>query len=40
MSLVALSLEISVIYVTLHHVVRIILAVIVSRLAAPRVLGP
>ena len=34
MSLVALSLEISVIYVTLHHVVRIILAVIVAAVSS------
>ena len=33
MSLVALSLEISVIYVTAHHVARIILAVVVARAA-------
>lgn len=38
MSLVALSLEISVIYVTLHHVVRIILAVMWARLMAPHIL--
>jgi len=34
MSLVALSLQISVIYVTAHHVLRIVLAVTLARLAA------
>ena len=38
MSLVALSLEISVIYVTLHHVIRIVLAVTFAKLLAARVL--
>lgn len=38
MSLVALSLEISVIFVTAHHIVRIVLAVVVARLMARRVL--
>ncbi len=32
MALIALSLQISVIYVTLHHVVRIMLAVFGARL--------
>jgi membrane AbrB-like protein len=40
MSLVALSLEISVIYVTLHHVLRIVIAVILAKAAARRILGP
>lgn len=40
MSLVALSLGLSTIYVTAHHVLRIILAVIFGRLAARWVLGP
>ena len=39
MSLVALSLEISVIYVTAHHVLRILIAVFVARLLAKRILG-
>ena len=39
MALVALSLEISVIYVTLHHILRIILAVLLARAFAGRVLG-
>lgn len=39
MSLIALSLEISVIYVTLHHVFRIVLAVIFARALAPRFAG-
>ncbi len=39
MALVALSLEISVIYVTLHHILRIILAVLIARAFAGRVLG-
>ena len=38
MSLVALSLQLSAVYVTLHHLVRIVLAVIVMRLAMPFVL--
>lgn len=33
MSLVALSLQLSAVYVTMHHLVRIVLAVIVARLA-------
>jgi uncharacterized protein len=42
MSLVALSLQMSIVYVTVHHLARIVLAVIVARLAAPWVpgLGP
>jgi uncharacterized protein len=40
MALVALSLEISVIYVTVHHILRIILAVLIARAFAHRVLGP
>ncbi len=39
MSLVALSLEISVIYVTAHHVLRIILSVIFAKAGARWVLG-
>ncbi len=35
MSLIALSMQISVIYVTLHHVVRILLAVTVARMLGP-----
>ena len=38
MALVALSLEISVVYVTVHHILRIILAVFVARIFAARVL--
>ncbi len=34
MSLVALSLQVSVIYVTTHHVLRIILAVALAQLSA------
>lgn len=36
MALIALSLQMSVVYVTAHHVARIILAVTVARLFAPR----
>ena len=39
MSLVALSLQMSTVYVTIHHLVRIVLAVIVARLAVPLVPG-
>ena len=39
MALVALSLEISVIYVTVHHVLRIVLAVLFARAFAAKVLG-
>ncbi len=39
MSLVALSLQMSTVYVTIHHLARIILAVIVARLAVPLVPG-
>ena len=39
MSLVALSLQMSTVYVTVHHLVRIVLAVIVARLALPLVPG-
>ena len=39
MALVALSLEISVIYVTVHHILRIILAVLLARAFAKRVIG-
>jgi uncharacterized protein len=35
MSLVALSLQLSTVYVTLHHLARIVLAVAVMRLRAP-----
>jgi uncharacterized protein len=40
MSLIALSLQISVIYVTAHHVLRIVLAVLAARYLAVYVLGP
>ena len=40
MALVALSLEISVIYVTVHHILRIVLAVLLARAFSARVLGP
>jgi len=39
MSLIALSLQISVVFVTLHHVLRIVLAVSLAKLFAGRVLG-
>jgi membrane AbrB-like protein len=39
MALVAVSLQIGVVYVTVHHLIRILLAVFVARLLAPRVLG-
>ncbi len=39
MALVALSLDLSVIYVTAHHVIRILLSVAFARLAAGRVLS-
>jgi len=39
MSLVALSLEISAIYVTLHHIARILIAVTVAQLLADRIIG-
>jgi membrane AbrB-like protein len=39
MSLVALSMEISVIYVTAHHVLRIVLSILSARYLAPRVLS-
>lgn len=39
MSLIALSLEISVVYVTLHHLVRILLAVGSARLFQGRIVG-
>lgn len=38
MSLIALSLNISVVYVTLHHVLRIVLSISIARLFARRVL--
>ena len=38
MSLIALSLQISVVFVTLHHVIRIVLAITLARLFAGRVL--
>lgn len=38
MALVALSLELSVIYVTVHHILRIVLAVLVARALAGRLL--
>ena len=40
MSLIALSLQVSVVYVTVHHVARILLAVTLARLMAPRLVGP
>jgi uncharacterized membrane protein AbrB (regulator of aidB expression) len=40
MSLIALSLQISVIYVTAHHVLRIVLAVLAARYLAGHVLAP
>ena len=40
MSLIALSLNMSVVYVTAHHLVRILMAVIVAQGLAVRVLGP
>jgi hypothetical protein len=39
MSLIALSLQISVVFVSLHHVVRIVLAISLAKLFARRVLG-
>lgn len=36
MTLVALSLQVSVVYVTLHHVLRILLAIAIARSFAPR----
>lgn len=38
MALIALSLELSVIYVTAHHVARIIITVLVAQAMAPRIL--
>ncbi|MGY6534120.1 MAG: AbrB family transcriptional regulator [Pararhodobacter sp.] len=40
MSLVALSLQMAVVFVTLHHLVRIVLAVIVARLGLALLSGP
>ncbi|WP_185968552.1 AbrB family transcriptional regulator [Paracoccus sp. M683] len=40
MSLIALSLEIGVVFVTAHHVLRIVLSVAFARLVAGRVLNP
>jgi membrane AbrB-like protein len=40
MSLIALSLNMSVVYVTAHHLVRILMAVMVAQLLAVKVLGP
>ncbi len=40
MSLVALSLELSIVYVTVHHILRIILALTFAKAMARRVLGP
>jgi membrane AbrB-like protein len=39
MSLIALSLNMSVVYVTAHHLIRILLAVVMAQLLAKRVLG-
>jgi membrane AbrB-like protein len=39
MSLVALSMEISAIYVTLHHVARILIAVTIAQFLADRIIG-
>jgi len=39
MSLIALSLQISVVFVTLHHVLRIVVAISIAKLFAGRVLG-
>jgi membrane AbrB-like protein len=39
MSLIALSLQVSVVFVTMHHVVRIVFAISIARLFAGRVLG-
>ncbi len=39
MSLIALSLKMSVVYVTVHHVARIVLSVTLARLMAPHILG-
>jgi len=39
MSLVAISLEIGVLYVTAHHVARIVLAVLFARLGFGRIAG-
>jgi membrane AbrB-like protein len=39
MSLIALSLQISVVFVTTHHVIRIVLAITLAKLFAGRVLG-
>ena len=40
MSLIALSLNMSVVYVTAHHLVRILMAVVVAQALAGKVLGP
>jgi membrane AbrB-like protein len=40
MSLIALSLQVSVVYVTVHHVARILLAVTLARTMAPWLLKP
>ncbi|MGB8814189.1 MAG: AbrB family transcriptional regulator, partial [Paracoccaceae bacterium] len=39
MSLIALSLQMSVVYVTVHHVARIVLSVTIARAMAARVLA-
>jgi membrane AbrB-like protein len=39
MSLIALSLQVSVVFVTLHHVLRIVVAITLAKLFARRVLG-
>ena len=40
MSLIALSLNMSVVYVTAHHLVRIVMAVVMAQVLARRILGP
>ena len=40
MSLIALSLQVSVVYVTVHHIARILLAVTLARVMAPWLLKP
>ncbi|MFN6977465.1 MAG: AbrB family transcriptional regulator, partial [Gemmobacter sp.] len=40
MTLVALSLQVSVVYVTLHHILRILLAIAVARMVGPRLVRP
>lgn len=40
MSLVALSLQLSAVYVSLHHILRIVFAVLMARMMQSKVLGP